>query len=196
MARSRLIDTTDDLITDSGAVLWSIVKGEQLEFPVTMNFVENASAGYSYEAVVVEALNITDQATRPTTIRPNGVQTGLVVRVPVIQGAWSPSTGYFKEDVVSYSGKYYRLLAGANRISSVLPTQDPLWQETTINKIYIQFHKTLGFDWNVQPGVDSPVYGFFELRVTEPNDSVFIRTWKPIRGMVEILFSPTAMTPD
>ena len=52
MARSRLTETTDDLVTDSGAVLWSFVKGEQLEFPITLNFVENVTAGYAYEAVV------------------------------------------------------------------------------------------------------------------------------------------------
>jgi len=35
MARSRLTDPTLDLVTDAGAVLWSMVKGEQLEFPIT-----------------------------------------------------------------------------------------------------------------------------------------------------------------
>lgn len=196
MARSRLIDTTDDLITDSGAVLWSFVKGEQLEFPITMNFVENASLGYTYEAVVVEALNTSGQAERPITIKPNGVQTILNVRVPVYRGLWSATTAYSKEEVVVYGGKAYKLLLGSVRVDATTPNQDPMWVETVLNKVYIQFLKTLGSTWAVQPLVDSPVYGFFELRVTEPTDSIFVRTWKPIRGMVEILFSPTDIVPD
>lgn len=196
MARSRLIDTTDDLITDSGAVLWSFVKGEQLEFPITMNFVENASLGYTYEAVVVEALNVSGQTERPVTIKPAGVQTVLTVRVPVFRGEWSATTAYNKEDVVTHAGVAYRLLSGSNRVNNQHPNSDPLWYATTTNRIYIQFLKTLGATWSVQPVVDSPVYGFFELRVTEPSDSIFIRTWKPIRGMVEILFSPTDLVPD
>ena len=40
MARSRLTNTSQDLISDGGAVVWSFVKGEQLEFPITLNFIE------------------------------------------------------------------------------------------------------------------------------------------------------------
>ena len=68
MARSRLLDPTIDLITDGGDVLWSFVRGEQLEFPVTLNFVENVMAGYTYEAVVVEANNTVDQIVTPTAV--------------------------------------------------------------------------------------------------------------------------------
>ena len=41
MARSQLTEISEDLNTDSGSVLWSLVRGEQLEFPITMNFIEN-----------------------------------------------------------------------------------------------------------------------------------------------------------
>lgn len=200
MARSRLTNTTQDLIADGGAVLWSMVKGEQLEFPVVLNFVEDASVkatnNYTYEAVVVEADNVAGQTDRPTTVKANGVKTTLFVRLPVFEGNWSPSAAYNKEEVVYYGTKYYKLLLGAGRISSVTPDADPLWEETQLNKIYIQFPSALGTTWSVQPVVDSPTYGFFELRVTEPTDAVFTRTFKPVRGMVEILFSPTDVTID
>lgn len=200
MARSRLTNTTQDLITDGGAVLWSFVKGEQLEFPVALNFVEDASVkasnNYVYEAVVVEALNVVVQAERPVDIQPGGVQSRLFVRLPRYIGTWQSSAAYNKEEVVFYNTKYYKLAAGSGRINSTLPNVDPLWVETTLNIIYLQFPANLGATWAVQPKVDSPVYGFFELRVTEPNDPVFTRTFKPVRGMVEILFSPTDVTTD
>lgn len=200
MARSRLTNTSQDLIADGGAVLWSFVKGEQLEFPITLNFVEDASVkasnNYVYEAVVVEAANIARQIDRPTDIRQGGVQTRLFVRLPVYLGAWQAAVAYNKEDVVLYDNKYYKLVQGSGRINSTVPTSDALWTETNLNTIYLQYPSTLASTWSVQPVVDSPVYGFFELRVTEPQDQIFTRTFKPIRGMVEILFSPTDVTED
>lgn len=200
MARSRLTNTTNDLIADGGSVLWSFVKGEQLEFPVTLNFVEDASVkasnNYVYEAVVVEAENISAQNDRPATVLEGGVQTRLFVRLPIYLGNWQAIAGYNKEDVVLYSGKYYKLIQGSGRVSSTLPTVDTYWTETTLNTIYLQFPSSLAATWAVQPLVDSPVYGFFELRVTEPLDQIFTRTFKPVRGMVEILFSPTDVTSD
>lgn len=200
MARSRLTNTSQDLIADGGAVLWSFVKGEQLEFPITLNFVEDASVkasnNYVYEAVVVEANNVARQIDRPTDVRENGVQTRLFVRLPVYLGAWQAAVAYNKEDVVLYDNKYYKLLQGSGRMNSTVPTSDAMWTETNLNTIYLQYPSTLASTWAVQPVVDAPVYGFFELRVTEPQDQIFTRTFKPIRGMVEILFSPTDVTQD
>lgn len=207
MARSRLLDPINDLITDGGDVLWSFVRGEQLEFPITLNFVEDALSwygnangrGYVYEAVVVEANNTVGQTSTPTSIKTNGITTVLNVRVPALIGTWDANAAYNKEDVVYYSanGKYYKLVTGAGRISSVTPVADTVyWTETTINKIYLQFPKSLGSTWTQVPTVETAVYGFFELRVTEPQDSIFVRTWKPVRGMVELLFSPTYSSND
>ena len=196
MARSKLTNTTNDLINDGGAVLWSLVTGEQLEFPITLDFVEDVTAGYEYEAVVVEADNISMQEVPPTTVKTGGVQTKLYVRVPIYRGVWQPSQAYNREEVVLYLDKYYKLNSGIARTNSTAPDVDPLWLETTLNKVYLQFPASLGTDWEVQPLVKSPSYGFFELRVTEPVDGIFRRTWKPVRGMVQILFSPTELVPD
>jgi hypothetical protein len=200
MARSRLTNTTQDLIADSGAVLWSFVKGEQLEFPVSLNFVEDASVkpnnNYVYEAVVVEAANVSQQSERPVLVQDGGIQTRLFVRLPVYLGSWQSAAAYNKEDVVLYNNKHYKLAFGSARVNATVPTSDPLWIETALNIIYLQFPASLATDWSVQPLVDSPVYGFFELRVTEPQDQIFTRTFKPVRGMVEILFSPTDVTTD
>jgi hypothetical protein len=196
MGRSRLLDPANDLISDGGDVLWSFVRGEQLEFPITLNFVENVTAGYTYEAVVVEADNIVDQTTAPVTVKNGGITNILIVRVPTNRGNWDSAQAYNKEEVVYYGGKYYKLLAGVARTNITTPDLDTAWQETTLSKVYLQFPKTLGSTWDQVPTVTTPVYGFFELRVTEPQDNIFRRTWKPVRGMVEILFSPTYSADD
>ena len=200
MARSRLTNTTQDLVTDSGAVLWSMVKGEQLEFPITLNFVEDASVklnnNYVYEAVVVEANNLVNQTERPISVRAGGQKKTLFVRLPYFIGQWNAGSAYNKEEVVAYGQKYYKLLSGLARTEFTPPNSDPLWEETKLNKIYVQFPANLLAEWLVQPTVDSPVYGFFELRVTEPTDAVFTKTFKPVRGMLEVLFSPTDETTD
>lgn len=200
MSRARLTQTPLDLIVDSGAILLSIVKGEQIEFPVALNFLVDTtvqpSNNYTYEAVVVEAKNVPEQSSTPTEVMPSGVNTTLYVRAPHYLGVWNSTSSYNKEEVISYGDKYYKLLSGTARVSSVLPTIDSLWVETTLNIVYIQIPNTLASTWSVQASVGKPVYGFFELRVTEPTDPVFTRTWKPVRGMIEILFSPTDVVTD
>ena len=196
MARSRLLDPTNDIITDSGDILFSFVKGEQLEFPITLNFVEDVTIGYTYEAVVVEGDNSESQLIRPVNVKFNGIVTLLNVRVPTNRGTWDAAQAYNREEVVLYNGKYYKLLAGVAVTNEVTPLVSANWLETTLNKVYLQFPKTLASTWLQQATVSTPVYGFFELRVTEPQDNIFIRTWKPVRGMVEILFSPTYSAND
>jgi len=191
MARTPISIITSDLQSDTGNVLWSFVQGEQLEFPITLNFVTNAGVGYTYEAVIMEANNVAGDATIPTTVRTSGVNTTLTVRVPTDRGTWAAGTAYNREDVVLYGSAYYKLLTGTARINATLPNADPLWEVYIPNKVYIQFILSLAATWTVQPTAITPVYGFFELRVTEPAGGVFQRTWKPMRGVVEILFSPT-----
>lgn len=194
MARSSLTSIEQDLIDDGGSVLWSFIKGEQLEYPITLNFVTNALTGYTYEAVVVEADNVAGQTSRPTTHKTGGVQTVLVVRTPTLLGTWSAATTYALENIVLYNGIYYRSLSAGN-LNNTPSAVSIYWAQTTINTIYVQFPSTLGSTYAVSAQVGSPIYGFFELRVTEPAGTIYQKTWKPIRGMVEILFSPTDIVP-
>lgn len=193
MARSQIQKTTDDLVSDSGAVLFSFVQGEQLEYPVSLNFLLT-SAGYEYEAVVVESLNIEGQTEPPTSIRPAGIQTSLVVRVPTHRGNWDAPQAYNAGESTLYNGVIYRLKIGAARISAITPDIDPMWEVSSLSVVFVQFPSTLGATWQIQPGVTYNSYGFFELRVTEPSGT-FRKTWKPVRGMVELQFSPTHLVP-
>jgi hypothetical protein len=193
MARSKINVPTTDLVTDTGSVLWSFIKGEQLEFPITLKFLDDATSGYTYEAVVIEADNANAKGI-PSGALNNGVQSVIVVRVPVFRGTWDAAQAYNREEVVLYNGVYYRLFDGLARINSGKPDVDATWITTQLNKIYVRFPNTLGATWVTQPTVAQSSYGFFELRVTE-NSATFPRTWKPVRGLVEIQFSPTDLVP-
>jgi len=193
MARTDINQIVQDLQSDDGSVLWSLILGEQIEYPVTLDFITNAYY-YIYEAVLVEADNVQGNEDIPNSIKANGIKTVINVRVPVERGTWDPTTAYSREQVIFYSGKYYKLGNVVNYLSSIAPSQDPNWVEHDPRVVYIQFPSTLASDWSQSPTADVPVYGFFELRVTEPaGGSVFLKTWKPVRGVVEFSFSPTEL---
>ena len=194
MARSSILNTTIDVNDDDGGVLLSFVQGEAVEYPVTLNFLSNASAGYEYEAVIMESLNVTGSEDTPKSPRPSGVNSTLVVRVPLERGTWSALTAYDREDVVQDGLIYYKLRSGVGRVNATPPSSDPVyWEEYVPNKVYIQFPGTLTTTpaWLVQPTITSAVYGYFELSVQEPVGVVFRRTWKPMRGLVKFEYSPT-----
>lgn len=204
MARSYITAPGDDLVTDSGTVIWSLIRGEQLEFPVTLNFIEDVTAEnpatqlpmYTFEAKLVEAQNIANQTGVPTSIMPVPAITDIVVRVPENRGTWESIQVYNKEDVVLYNGIHYKYLGGPPTTGEAPPDINPEWEVTSLSKVYLQFPKTLGSNWTVLPGVSYSVYGYFELRVTEAYDFLYPRTWKPVRGMVQFLYSPTFSIDD
>lgn len=192
MARASLVKPTIDLVSDDGTVLWSIVRGEQLEQIVNVNFLTN-TYGYEYEAVVVEGNNVVGATEPPDSIAVGAKVASLNVRVPIEKPEWNGSTAYDREDIVPYLGKYYRKLVGNGVIENISPDTSPNWAETKPNLVYIQIPSTLGSDWALQPAANSSTYGFFELRVTEPAGSVFRKTWKPVRGVIKLDFSPTEL---
>ena len=196
MARSPLINPNNNIITDSGSILWSFIKGEQLEFPIELAFIEQVSAGFIFEAVVVEALNEEFSTKYPIMVKPDGINTTLSVRVPIDRGVWDAQTAYSENQMVTYNGAYYEYFGGNNIVSSITPESSNLWEITSASTIYVRFPMLLGSTWAQQPVVGFPTYGFFELRVTESAVNEFPKTWKPVRGMVQLLFSPTDAVPD
>lgn len=77
MSRSKITSASKDLITDDGAVLVSIIKGEQIHLELTLNWLTNLN-GYTIEVKVQEAAN--DGSGRiPTSVQPNGVVTNLPI---------------------------------------------------------------------------------------------------------------------
>jgi len=199
MARTPITADGESLIDDSGTVLWSFIRGEQLEFPVVINFLTDCTdtSNYVFEAVIVEAENSPGQSAAPDTIQVDGVVSQLTtansgIRLLHDVGTWAAGTPYNAGDLVynASNTKYYTLLSGTARVNSTLPPDDSYWLETTKNTIFIRFADTVGSTWAIKPRIGYATYGFFELQVQEPSGFAFRRKWKPVRGMIELLYSP------
>jgi hypothetical protein len=194
MARAITTSTvTTTTVQDVGSVLWSFTQGEQLEFNVTISFISNLT-DYVFEAVVIEADNTSSYKIRPTQVQPLGKKLRLATR---LHDEWDPLVLYITGQLVRLGAEIYeRLTVGT---SATYPNEDTVnWKlraDRSASELFIRFPESLSANWTVQPTVNKKVYGFFELRVTEPV-LVFPRTWKPIRGMVEIAFSPTVLVND
>ena len=196
MARSRFNNITSDAINDGGTVLISLVQGEQIELPVIVDFIEDPTL-YNYEAALVEADNQAEQTTPPVKIKGSPTKSTLTVRIPSWKGVWSASTAYTTGNLVSVNGSIYeRIGYAANVVDSESPStpDSTKWMLSHRGKLFIQLTSDLSSTY-LPPSVGSPSYGFLELRVTE-KAGAFPRTYKPIRGVVEFLFSPTHITPD
>lgn len=189
MARSNILDPTKDLQKDSGAVLFSFIRGEQQEYPVIIDFVDDIT-NYILEAVIVEGLNVVSIDEIPTQIADTPVVTTLNIRKPSYTGEWNISTSYDKDDVVLFQDLYYILISGTGYIGTEDPSLDSNWSLHTKNTIFIRFPKELVDGWDVVPTPNSTVYGFFELSISEPSGA-FPRIWKPVRGLIQFGFSPT-----
>jgi len=143
MARSRITSASQDLISDNGAVLASIVDGEQIQLDVTLKWLTSL-VGYNLKVTVIEAKN-TGDGKIPTAVQPDGV----IQQLPIL------------DEVVSD------------------------------NTFKIVFPEELISDWETQPTPDKPVYGYIELEVRDTGEGNFQQIWKPFRGLVEVLYSPT-----
>jgi len=71
MARSKITSASKDLISDDGAVLVSVIKGEQIHLNLTLSWLTNIS-NYEIFSKVVEANN-DGAGTIPETVKPGGV---------------------------------------------------------------------------------------------------------------------------
>lgn len=199
MARSKINTTSKDLVKDGGNVLWSMILGEQIEMEITLSFLLEANPqSFTYECEYVEADNTS--GVPPTLAKANGTTGSLNVRVPYLLGDWSSSINYKIGDAVKYGDLYFL------RIKQNLPTaldfaalsDTEIWKQININTVFIQFPDTFGGNFTSEPGITTNTYAFFELAVKE---GVYVdtgngvpplrRKWKPIRGLVELLYSPT-----
>ena len=146
MARSRINSRSKDLITDNGAVLVSVVEGEQIHMDITLNWITNLSS-HTLVAKVVEAdmTGATDSNNLPVSIKSGGVITTL----PIIDS------------------------------------------DTTDNTFKIVIPDDLSASWTTQPTPTVPSYGWIGLEVADNGVGDNQQIWKPFRGLVEVLYSPS-----
>ena len=147
MARSKITSQTNDIITDDGAILLSLIDGEQHRMGVTLGWLTDLT-GYTITAKVVEGANVQGSANVPTDVQPAGdVQTLTIIDATV-----------------------------------------------TDNAFEIVFPSTLIDAWSTTPEPDQPIYGFIGLEVADTGVGTLQQIWKPIRGLVEVRYSPSEAT--
>ena len=86
MPRSTITSSAQDLVTDDGSLLISVVKGEQLRFKITLGWLTDLT-GYTILCKAVEGLN-DGEGTKPALIQPSGVITSLPIIDSVITDNW------------------------------------------------------------------------------------------------------------
>lgn len=192
MPRATITNRKLDLNSDNGAILWSIIQGEQFESMLTFKYLEDIE-DIIFKAVLIEAANVAltedDDAVVPSTVQASGKQNTLVMRKPVIV-PWDIGNQYQIAELVSYDSKYYSCIDTPP--VGTLPTDIMYYSEYNNNKVFLQFTKELSVNWTIAPQPKFPVYGFIEIAITDSN-VLFAQTLKSIRGMVEFVFSPTQL---
>lgn len=144
MARSRISSKSKDLITDDGAVLVSIIHGEQTRMNVTVGWIANLT-GYTITAKVVEGANVQGSGVTPTQPQSGGA----VLSLDIIDS--NPADNIF--DIV-------------------IP-------ETLIDT------------WATTPEPDKAIYGFIGVEIRDTGVGNAQQIWKPLRGLIEVRYSPT-----
>jgi len=154
--RSRISSRSKDLVRDNGAILLSVIDGEQVHLEVTLNWLVNLT-GYQMIPKIVEA-DMTGIDTRVSQENPYG-------EVPT------------------------QVLAGG-RVVQCATIDD----ESSDNKFKIVIPENLTDGFVTLPKPDVPVYAWFGLEVRDSGAGANQQVWKPMRGLLEILYSPSEAT--
>ena len=147
MPRSKITSGSKDLITDDGAVLVSVVEGEQTRLDMVVGWLTNLS-GYTITAKVVEGNNVQGSGNKPTDVQP----AGAVITLPIID------------------------------------------DDATDNQFDIVIPSTIIDTWATSPEPDQPIYGFIGLEIADTGTGNAQQVWKPMRGLLEVRYSPTEAT--
>jgi len=148
MARSRINSRSKDIIKDNGAVLISIVEGEQIHMDITLGWLTNLS-GYTLTAKIVEADSSAVDYTSDPVIMPIHLAGGTVTTLAIIDATVTDNT--------------FKIVIPENLVSS----------------------------WITQPKPERPSYGWIGLEVRDTGVGSAQLIWKPFRGLVEVLYSPS-----
>jgi hypothetical protein len=73
----------------------------------------------------------------------------------------------------------------------VITTLEVVDAITTDNVFKLVFPETLISTWSTAPLPNKPVYGFFGIEIADVGVGSAQQIWKPVRGLVEVLYSPT-----
>ena len=144
--RSRITSPSKDLTDDNGAILISVIDGEQVHLDFTFGWLTNMS-NMTVTAKIVEANN---DRNNNSTVKPTEVHTNpTITQLSVIDA------------------------------------------DVTDNTLKVVIPQDLVANYHEQPAPNIPVYGFFGLEIADAGAGDAQQIWKPVRGLVEVLYSPT-----
>jgi hypothetical protein len=145
MARTKINSASKDLISDNGAVLISLVEGEQIHMDITLNWITNLSS-YTVTAKIVE-----------------GDMTGVA------------------------EGEYPTVVKAGGQVRTLTIID----ADNTDNTFKIVIPENLVDSYATQPAPQKPTYGWIGLEVRDSGTGSSQQIWKPFRGLVEVLYSPS-----
>ena len=79
----------------------------------------------------------------------------------------------------------------SNPVVTTLPIID---SDATDNAFEVVIPDDLSDSWTTPPSPGKPSYGFFGLEVADSGTGDNQQIWKPMRGLVEVRYSPTEAT--
>jgi len=172
MARSSITSKSKDLISDDGSILVSLIKGEQTQIAVTLNWITNLN-GYIITPKVIEGAN-NSSGTLPTQVH----QTNPNIRL--LQVLYTTGGNLTLDANASTTGS-----ANNNNTFTLVFPEDLITQGGSGSN---------DGSYNVQPDINKPVYGFLGVEVKDTGTGPLQQIYKPFRGLVEIRFSPTEVS--
>lgn len=174
MARSKITNRGVDLTKDNGAILQSLVAGEQLRSEITLKWITSLN-GFSIAARFIEADNSDLDYSDGVPIEyPTAAKTGATVQFLPIRYISAKTQDSDSDDVYTVS-------------TSSAPTVISTTQ--TINSFEIVWEDTIVDDFAPRPLPDQPVYGYFSLEVRDTGTGATQQIYKPMRGLVEFRYS-------
>lgn len=171
MARSRITQQGIQITNDNGAILQSLVVGEQLRTSVELKFFTTLR-GASIAARLIEADNssLSYSGGVPDEY-PNAVKAGATVKyLPWLYQTSSDSDS--------------ETLVDTDELTVV-----SLDSDYVTNQFQIIWDQDIAEGFDPQPRPDRPVYAFFALEVRDGGTGDKQQIYKPLRGLIELRYS-------
>ena len=86
------------------------------------------------------------------------------------------------------------LIPATARDTPVVTTLPIIDTDPTDNTFDIVIPQTLIDSWDTFPSPDKPIYGFIDLEIADTGVGDAQQIWKPLRGVVEVRYSPTEIS--
>ena len=131
-----------------------------------------------------------DGSVTVSVIRGEQVRLGITLSWLTNLSGYTITCKVVEADNVQDSGTIPKTARDTPVVTS-LPIID---SDATDNQFEIVVPDDLIDTWDTYPSPDAPVYGFVDLKVADNATGDNQKIWKPLRGVVEVRYSPTEVS--